>query len=307
MTLAKGFSPTWGGGFRGTVAASTYSPPAFSQESPLKIALMGSAPSSRELGPFNDPDWEIWSCSPPNYDLPRVDAWFELHLLDRKMSTAANRPYIETIMQHPRVYVAKKDPRFPKAIEYPMQEMVDLYGRYFFTSSLAWMFALAITCKPEKIGLWGVDMSAAEEYGYQRAGCHYFIQKARDAGIGVYAPGQSDILNPIPLYGFKEQTRMWAKQKARRHELEQRYHAAKQSVEKGEREMLIFQGALDDMQYVDHTYDPMAFEENFAEKQQVYYVAHPPTGNETDGKDTDKRSLPGAKKPRRSSSRSRPK
>jgi len=51
-----------------------------SQIKPLKIALIGTAPSSRGLAPYKDPDWKIWACSPGNMDqLPRVDAWFEVH------------------------------------------------------------------------------------------------------------------------------------------------------------------------------------------------------------------------------------
>src|SRR5882672_892663 len=47
---------------------------------PLKVALIGTAPSSRMLSPFNDPSWKIWACSPGNMGImPRVDAWFEIH------------------------------------------------------------------------------------------------------------------------------------------------------------------------------------------------------------------------------------
>lgn len=226
----------------------------------MKIALLGSAPSSRMLAPFNDADWDIWSCSPPNYDLPRVDAWFELHLLDRKIQNAANRPYIEKIMQHDRVYVTRKDPRFPNAIEFPWKMLVEKYGRDFFSSSLSWMMAFAIEQKPEKIGLWGVDMSAAEEYAHQRPGLKFFMHEAQKLGIQVYAPPQSDIMTPMPLYAVREHTRYFGKQKARKAELEGRYNAAAQAKAKAEQDMLIFRGALDDMQYMNNTYDGVEWE-----------------------------------------------
>ena len=46
-----------------------------------KIALVGSAPSSIRLAPINDPDWQIWGCSPGAYGVvgPRADVWFEMH------------------------------------------------------------------------------------------------------------------------------------------------------------------------------------------------------------------------------------
>ena len=220
----------------------------------MKIALLGAAPSSRLIAPFHDPEWEIWACSPPNYDLPRVDAWFEIHNLDRKFANPSNKPYFDVLAKHQRVYIAKEDERLPNAILYPKDEMVAKYGRYFFTSSLAWMAALAIEMKPEKIGLWGVDMSAAEEYGYQRAGMHFFIREAERAGIKIYAPPQSDILQPIPLYGFKEQWASWQKSKTRRKELEERLNGIRSIMQQKHDEELILRGAIDDMNYQDNTW-----------------------------------------------------
>ena len=48
----------------------------------MKIALVGSAPSSVRLAPFDDPSWDIWGCSPGAYPVfaqKRVDMFFELH------------------------------------------------------------------------------------------------------------------------------------------------------------------------------------------------------------------------------------
>ena len=50
------------------------------EKQPLKVAIVGTAPSSRLLAPFNDPSWQIWVCSPGNMNtVPRVDVWFEIH------------------------------------------------------------------------------------------------------------------------------------------------------------------------------------------------------------------------------------
>lgn len=226
----------------------------------MKIALLGSAPSSRMLAPFDDESWEIWCCSPPNYNLPRVDAWFELHNLDRKFGVAQNQPYLQTIMQHPRVYVVRKDARLPNAIEFPWRELVSEFGEDFFSSSLSWMMAAAIMNRPDKIGLWGVDMSATEEYSQQRPGLKFFIREARQRGIRVFAPVQSDILTPSPLYAIKEHTRFWGKQNARKKELEERFNAAKHRKDQAREEMLVIQGALDDTQYIGNTYDGVKWE-----------------------------------------------
>lgn len=227
----------------------------------LRIACLGAAPSSRKLAPFNDPTWEIWACSPPNYDLPRVEAWFELHSLQRKM-TQQNAPYFDVLRKHPRVYLNGTDPlfgMFPHAIAYPIDAMIEKYGRWFFSSSLAYMLALAIEQKPEMIGLWGVDMSATEEYGYQRAGCHFFVNEADRNGIIVTAPPESDILSPLPLYGFKEQSPMWRKQRVREKELKERVARAEHAMEQAKQEMLVLRGAIDDLNYINNTYDPLGW------------------------------------------------
>jgi hypothetical protein len=173
-------------------------------------------------------------------------------------------------MAHPRVYIAQADERLPNGIIYPLKPVIDRFGRYFFTSTIAYMLAFAITLKPEKIGLWGIDMSAAEElYTHQRPACHYFIREAQKAGIEVIAAPQSDVMNPPPLYGYKEFTRMWNKQKARKLELKERAENAHRLIEQHTAELRTFQGAIDDIDYVNNTYCPVAFEKGICFKEPV--------------------------------------
>ena len=219
-----------------------------------KIAIMGSAPSSRMEAPFNDQNWDIWSCSPPNFDLPRVDAWFELHNLDRKLGPPENQKYVEALKAHGRVYITNLDPRLPDAAEFPWQEMLQEFGPYFFSSSIAWMMAYAIKQKPTEMGLWGVDMSAESEYGYQRAGCHYFMQEASKRGIKLTVPSTSDIAMPHPLYAIKEHWPMWHKVQARKKELKQKRQLALNAIEAATKDMDMLNGAVGDMTYIENTW-----------------------------------------------------
>src|SRR4029077_10370977 len=135
----------------------------------LNIALLGAAPTSKDLIPYHDPNWEIWACSPGNYVAPRVDAWFEMHSLERKFCPG-NEPYVNVLQRHPRVYIAVPDSRLPHGIVYPKDEIYAEYGNgafldTFFQSQVSFMLALAIKYKPDVIGLWGIDMAAADEYG----------------------------------------------------------------------------------------------------------------------------------------------
>jgi hypothetical protein len=239
----------------------------------MKIACLGAAPSSRLLAPFNDPTWEIWACSPPNYNLPRVDAWFELHSLRRKVLMPTNAPFVEVLQKHPRVYLCGGAPSrdippdpmfssFPNAIAFPFDDMLKEFGPFFFSSSLAWMMAFAIMQKPTKIGLWGVDMSAHEEYGYQRAGCHRFFEHCGQRGIEVYTPPESDIMHHAPLYGLKEQSEVWWKHRTREKELKQRIAECDQILANKTQEKAVLSGAMDDMTYQGNTYCPTRYRPN---------------------------------------------
>jgi hypothetical protein len=224
----------------------------------MRIALLGSAPSSYKLAPFGDVTWEIWGCSPQNYSAPRVDAWFELHNLDRKM-VPGNEPYLQAITKHPRVYLAAADHRIPQGLIYPKDEVYKFFGNpqfldSFMQSQVSYMLALAIMQKPETIGLWGIDMAAGDEYATQRPGCHFFFIEAEKRGIEIVAPPQSDILEALPPYGYKEFNPMYWRSKARKMELRQSIEEANQRLHMAQKEIDLKEGAFQNEVYISNTY-----------------------------------------------------
>jgi hypothetical protein len=222
----------------------------------MKIALLGSHPASMNMAPFGDPSWELWACSPQNFNQPRIDAWFELHSLDRKW-VPGNEPYVQTLVNHPRVYIAVPDARLPNGVLYPKDEILAKYPPLhhgMFSSSVAWMLALAIEQKPDEIGMWGIDMAAGDEYEYQRPGCHYFMGVASELGIKITVPVQSDILEVHPLYGYKEQWRHYWKIKARKEELAGRINALSKKCSQQEAERLQLEGAMQSLTYEQQTW-----------------------------------------------------
>ena len=231
----------------------------------MKIALIGSAPSSVQLAPFQDPTWQIWGCSPGAYPFagPHADQWFELHRWEPQVPGMLGTgkqwyspEYCEfmTRFKGP-VWTSDPPPEVPNAKAYPVEEMVEKYGPYFMTSSLSWMFAMALeTPGVTDIGLWGVDMSAQEEYEAQKSGCQYFITLATQRGIKVTVPPESDLLQPNYLYGVAENSPMMIKLTARREELQQRKAAAEQRFEQAKCETHFLNGALDDLDYMVKTW-----------------------------------------------------
>lgn len=219
---------------------------------PLKIALIGTAPSSRLLAPYNDPSWQIWVCSPGNMNaLPRADRWFEIHgSLLWPENQHYGIPYIE-FLKKLTIPVYMQDQRYcPNALPYPKDEMVKEFGPYYFTSSFAWMLAMAIHEGASEIALYGIDMASRDEYILQRPGAYYFFNEARKRGIKISAPYESDIMQPPGLYGFSEVTPFGRKLLARTQELKDRLNSLKTERDKLSQNIVYLEGALEDLDYV---------------------------------------------------------
>mgnify|MGYP001573812942 CR=1 FL=1 len=230
----------------------------------MRIALLGTSPSSRHLAPFDDPSWIIWGTGPGNLNsagkLKRCDAFFEIHPWDDIAKEESYAPYCMALREVPKVYTQKPEIMLPNSVAYPLDEMVEKYGPYFFTSSFSYMMAMAIRdllASPDKekiMGFWGVDMSATEEYAAQRPGCHYFITMAQQRGIKVTIPPESDLLRPQPMYGLSETSPMAIKLLARKREIDARLASVQATYENAVREQMFLKGALDDLNYIINTW-----------------------------------------------------
>lgn len=225
--------------------------PPVTQEEPLQIALVGTAPSSRGLAPYADPKIKIWSCSAGNMgQIPRVDAWFEIHSnLMWPENQSFGVPYIEWLKKQTFPIYMRDTSLVPNAQPYPMKEMIDEFGPYFFTSSFAWMLAMAIKQGAKTIYLFGIDMASRDEYILQRPGAFYFFMEAKRRGINVVAPYESDILQPPPLYGFSDSTPFGRKIAAREKELKDRLAPMRQQRDQLNQNILYLEGALEDVDY----------------------------------------------------------
>lgn len=236
----------------------------------MKVAIIGTAPASVGLAPYQDKDWEIWACAPGNRGvLPRVNLWFELHAI-REMLAVENRamgePYFEWLRSQSdkgvfQVVMQEVNTWVPKAIPYPLHEMLAAYGHNWFASSIAYMMALAIErmkAKPgeaHEIGLWGVDMAATEElYSGQRASCIRFMELAAAAGIKVSVPQESCLAEPPPLYGYSESTGMARRINAIMHLAAQQRAALAAQVERNKLEVAFFDGAMEQLKYIQRTW-----------------------------------------------------
>jgi len=217
----------------------------------LKIALIGTAPSSRMLAPFNDPTWQIWGCSPGNMNvLPRYDAWFEIHSnLLWPEHESYGRPYIEWLKTLKCPVYMQDSITVPNATPLPWKELVAEFKDYFFTSSFAWMMAFAMKMGAKEIALYGIDMASRDEYILQRPGFYFFKHEAERRGIKVTAPNESDIMQSPALYAFSDSTPLGRKILAREAEVKQRVNAMIAERDKLAQNITYLQGALEDLDY----------------------------------------------------------
>lgn len=142
--------------------------------------------------------------------MPRWDRWFELH--DRKLflesfsqdnpRTAGYLQWLKSVPPDKPLYMVEKYDDIPASIAYPYDAMLERFaGIRYYTSSIAYMLALAIAEGYEEIHVYGVDMMMDDEYAFQRACCDFFLGIALGMGRRVYVPWQSALLKSGYLYG----------------------------------------------------------------------------------------------------------
>ena len=205
------------------------------------------------LAPYTDGSWEIWACSPGNaYGvLPRVTRWFEIHgdLDWPEHGQFAFAKYIDWLNSQDFKIYAQDRRHFPRATPYPLDEMIAKFSLYFFTSTFAYMMALAISEGAKEIGLFGIDMTSEDEYVSQRPAMQHFIVMCMAMGIKVGAPDESDIMRPPPLYGWVDATPSGRKLHVYQREIEDKIKEAERLRRQAELDATLLKGCATGIDY----------------------------------------------------------
>lgn len=217
----------------------------------MKVAIVGFAPASRGLAPYDNPAWEVWGMHELHKFIPRWDRWFELHSPTVFENLPGGAGYAEWLKSQTKpIYMRGQFTDIPACIRYPKEAIMEQFGGYF-TNTVSWMIALAMQemlAKPDEkhtIGLYGVDMAVGSEYGEQRPSCEYFIGLARGKGIEVIVPAECDLLKTAWLYGFEQEPEALLRMQARQAELYQRHQNAVIARQNAEKEEAYLHGACD--------------------------------------------------------------
>lgn len=155
-----------------------------------RVAIIGLSPSTHDGAPWGDPSWEKWGLPWDNGWWAQCDRLFEIHKMSN-LKEEYSEDYFEKLQEMDNLYM--QEAYYPNAKKYPLEETIKTTGDYL-TSSIAFMLAMAIHEKVDKIGLWGVDMDLEDVYGHQRPCAEYLIGLAKGLGIEVYVPKESSLL-----------------------------------------------------------------------------------------------------------------
>ena len=168
----------------------------------MKICILGCA-KSWVAAPFGDSSVQIWTLNGALINqVPRFDRHFEVHTpywFDHK-----NNPVYFAWLQknQGKVWMMDKTDDFPEVNIINWKALTKKHGEYF-TSSIAWMMAVALEEKNvSDIYLCGVDLAQKQEYEEQRPCVEYFIGKAKERGIEVHIQTTSTLLKSKGLYGI---------------------------------------------------------------------------------------------------------
>lgn len=187
-----------------------------------KVAILGFTPH-RDMAPFDNPEFEIWTVNNLYKFVPRTDRIFQIHHPRHLVAPHHGQDGQEQVeflrTTEIPVYMQEHYEDIPASVRFPIEELSLAFGVNrpdgsvepgYWTNSISFMIALAIHEGFEEIHVYGVDMAVGTEYEHQRPSCEYFIGIARGRGIKVVLPAESDLLKARFIYGYQEeQRRAW--------------------------------------------------------------------------------------------------
>lgn len=147
------------------------------------------------------------------------------------------------------VFMTEGHPDIPNCVQYPYQDMLAKHGPYHFGSSVPLMLALAIEQMPKRIGVFGIDMAAGEEWAYQRPACQHFLGLAKQLGIEIILPPESDLMRPHTIYGLGEHTPRHVRISSRIAEIQGQKAQAEQAIVQAQTQLAAATASLEAHEY----------------------------------------------------------
>jgi hypothetical protein len=183
-----------------------------------KVCIVGYADNSRHLAWYDDPDCEIWGVNMLYRFIPRMDRLFQIHKdWGDRTKWAPGHDHAKWIREAPiPTYMIAPEADLPRSVAYPyrwVQEQLGLAGESdipgsgldYFTSTIAYMYALAIAEGFTTIGIYGIDLIIGREYFFEKACVEFYMGLAHGRGISIQRPANSALLWQSHRYGYDEE------------------------------------------------------------------------------------------------------
>jgi len=182
------------------------------------VALVGFAPASCGLAPYDEKEVEIWGLNQAHAFpwMKRWDRWFQLHKhssytrqLSLKRGVVGHYDWLQ--MKHDKpIYMLFRQPEIPDSVEYPLEDACKYLSKCYkglnvakyFTSTLAYMIPIALMEDFQRIEIYGFEMAAEDEFAPQKACAEFWIGIALGLGKEIYLPEDNSLLRG-PLYGYE--------------------------------------------------------------------------------------------------------
>ena len=170
-----------------------------------KVAIIGFATSSRDLAPFDDPSYEIWTLNQLYRHVPRSTRHFDIHC-NWEEDNVEGTDHRGWIYEAPiPVYMMETDPGLPSAVRYPIERVIKNAGIDYFTSTVAFEVGLALAEGFKEIALFGIDLIVGTEYSVQKANLEFWLGMAHARGVNVHIPGECALLKQAYRYGYEQE------------------------------------------------------------------------------------------------------
>lgn len=169
-----------------------------------KVAIVGYAESSRMQAPFDDPTFSVWGMNQLYRHIPRADRWFEIHH-NWHEHVVEGTDHLGWLKSAPiPIYMVERVKEIPQSVTYPIDRIIAAHKDYF-TSSIAYMIALALTEGFKTIHLYGIDLVVGDEWDYQKPNAEFWIGVAHGMGVTVGIPRESALCKQTWRYGYQSE------------------------------------------------------------------------------------------------------
>jgi hypothetical protein len=176
-----------------------------------KLAIVGSGSNTRNNAPFDDPSFDIWVFNEAANSewCKRWTACFQMHAPDiyKGHNTKDSKHWEWLQQEHGKpIYMQDEDADVPDSVKYPLQQALSVAGVKMFSTTFAYMAALAVMQGYDVIKIYGVELSSSE-YQYQANGYLFWFGFLRGR-LGTYNVDTAVLyldknIFEVPLYGFE--------------------------------------------------------------------------------------------------------